>query len=135
VPSSLKLVLALVALGFAASIGSLALQHHEDKRRDEATASMLTGGDPRAGRQAIVRYGCGACHTIPGVPRADGQAAPSLDKIAVRAFLAGRLPNQPEQMIAWVRHPQAVNPGGGMPEMGVGERDGRDIAAYLYTLR
>ncbi|HEU4643044.1 MAG TPA: hypothetical protein VFS44_11365, partial [Gemmatimonadaceae bacterium] len=34
-------------------------------------AALATGGDPARGRQAIGRYGCGACHTIPGVQGAD----------------------------------------------------------------
>ena len=31
--------------------------------------------------------------------------------------------------------PRRVRPGTPMPEMGVTERDARDIAAYLYTLK
>jgi cytochrome c1 len=38
-------------------------------------------------------------------------------------------------MLRWIREPQEVSPGSVMPEMGVTEQDGRDIAAYLYTLR
>jgi cytochrome c1 len=38
-------------------------------------------------------------------------------------------------MIAWIRTPQSFEPGTVMPNMDVGERDARDIAAYLFTLR
>jgi cytochrome c len=38
-------------------------------------------------------------------------------------------------MIRWVQTPQAIDPKGGMPDMGVSDRQARDIAAYLYTLR
>jgi cytochrome c2 len=32
-------------------------------------ASIMTGGgDARAGRETILKYGCNACHTISGVP-------------------------------------------------------------------
>ncbi len=134
-PFSLRFTVALIVLGFAAAGVSLTVQKQQTQKQDTAAAAALTGGDPRAGKAAIVRYGCGACHSIPGVPRADGRTGPSLSKIASQGFLAGKLPNQPEAMIAWVRAPQTINPGGGMPDMGVGERDGRDIAAYLYTLR
>jgi cytochrome c2 len=133
-PSSLKLLLGLIGLGIALTLASLPIQRMEMKRRDEAAAAALTGGNPVAGKAAILRYRCGACHSIPGVPRADGQTGPSLAKIATRGFLAGRLPNAPAAMVAWVRAPQSINPGGGMPDLGVGDQEGRDIAAYLYTL-
>lgn len=34
----------------------------------------------------------------------------------------------------WLREPQRVNPDSAMPDLGVSERDARDMAAYLYTL-
>lgn len=98
-------------------------------------ARRLTGGDPVRGRAAIRAYGCHTCHEIPGVPGAAGRVGPSLEGVAVRMILAGRLPNDPENLMAWIRHPQRVQPGTVMPEMGVSEEAARDIAAYLYTLR
>lgn len=134
-PGSLKLAIGLIGLGFLAAVVSLQVQKLQTERADRAAASALTGGNPIAGKAAIVRYGCGACHAVPGVPRADGETGPSLAKIASRGFLAGKLPNRPEAMIAWIRAPQSISPGSGMPDMGVTAADGRDIAAYLYTLR
>ncbi|WP_375754880.1 c-type cytochrome [Corallococcus exercitus] len=99
------------------------------------TAVTLTGGDVERGKAALQHYGCGGCHVIPGVPGATGQVGPSLEGIALRTYLAGRLPNAPENMVRWVQHPQAVEPGNAMPELGVKDGDARDIAAYLYTLR
>lgn len=104
-------------------------------RQDEKTAAELTGGDPAAGRAAIGRYACGTCHEIPGIEGANGMIGPSLAKIADRTMLAGQLPNQPDNMIKWIRDPEAASPGTAMPDLGVTEKEGRDIAAYLYTLR
>lgn len=101
----------------------------------ERTAAAMTGGTPARGKEIIRRYGCEACHSIPGVAGARGQVGPPLDGIASRTYLAGRLPNTPENLLRWIRDPQQVEPGTAMPELGVTERDGRDIAAYLYTLR
>ena len=101
----------------------------------ERQAAAMTGGEPTRGKALIRKYGCQACHTIPGVSGADGTIGPPLDRIARRAYLAGRLPNEPRNMIRWIREPQDVSPGTAMPEMGISEQDGRDIAAYLYTLR
>jgi len=87
------------------------------------------------GRAAIERYGCGTCHTIPGVDNASALVGPPLTGIADRMILAGELPNTPENMIRWIREPQNVETNTLMPNLGVTERDARDIAAYLYTLR
>jgi cytochrome c1 len=38
-------------------------------------------------------------------------------------------------MTLWVRDPQRVSPGTAMPNLGVSEEDGRDLVAYLYTLK
>jgi cytochrome c len=117
------LVVALMLGGCAAD---------ESARKD---AALLTGGEPGRGPSAIGRYGCGSCHTIPNVNGANGLIGPPLTGIASRAYLAGRLTNSPDNMIRWIQHPQHVEPGNVMPEMGVTDADARDIAAFLYTLR
>jgi putative membrane protein len=98
------------------------------------TANAMTGGDATRGPDAIRRYGCATCHTIPGVPGAIGSIGPPLAQVARRSYVAGS-PNAPEHLVAWLQHPRRVRPGTPMPEMGVTERDARDIAAYLYTLK
>ena len=65
----------------------------------------------------------------------DGEVGPPLDRIAGRYYLAGHLQNTPANMVRWIQHPQQVEKGTAMPEMGVTDSDARDIAAYLYTLR
>lgn len=101
----------------------------------ERTAAMMTGGDPARGRLAIASYGCNGCHSVPGVPGPKGWVGPPLDRMGRRAYIAGHLPNTPENLVRWIRHPQQVHSGTVMQDLGVTERDGRDIAAYLYTLR
>jgi cytochrome c oxidase assembly factor CtaG len=98
-------------------------------------ARTLTGGEPDRGVAAIGRYGCGSCHTIPGIRGATGSVGPPLAAIASRGYLAGQLSNSPSNMMRWIQHPQHVERGTAMPEMGVTENDARDITAYLYTLR
>jgi cytochrome c1 len=87
------------------------------------------------GRAQIQRYGCGACHEIPGVDGATGLVGPPLGTIADRMYLAGQLPNNADNMIRWIREPQKVESGTNMPNLNVSEREARDITAYLYTLR
>jgi len=92
-------------------------------------AAELTGGNPDRGPDAIGRYGCAACHDIPGITRADAQVGPPLDRVAGRYYLAGRLQNTPGNMVRWIQHPQQVEQGTAMPDMGVTDSDARDIVA------
>ena len=105
---------------------------HEDP---SASARRLTGGDPERGRHAALHHGCASCHEIPGVPGARATIGPSLRGLAGRATLAGRYSNSPAALEAWIQHPQALQPGNIMPDVGVSDADARDLAAYLYTLR
>lgn len=95
----------------------------------------VPGGDVHRGRVAIQRYGCGACHIIPGVAGANSPAGPPLIQFGGRSVVGGRLPNTPANLIAWLQNPQAIAPGSAMPNLGVTEADARDIAAYLLSLR
>jgi cytochrome c len=92
-----------------------------------------TGGNPRTGKQLIQHFGCGSCHTIPGVPGATATVAPSLDKVKCRQFLAGRLSNTPQNLQRWIRKPRSVDAKTAMPDVGLDEQQARDIAAYLYS--
>lgn len=94
--------------------------------------SAATRGHPARGARAILGYGCGACHVIPGVREARGMVGPPLSDFARRAYVAGRVPNTPDNLIAWIRRPDSLEPGTVMPSLGVSEQDARDIAAYLY---
>jgi putative membrane protein len=99
-----------------------------------STAAAMTGGDAMRGRDTMRTYGCATCHTIPGVDGAIGSVGPPLTQVARRSYVAGA-PNTPDRLVQFLRHPRRVRPGTPMPELGVTERDARDIAAYLYTLR
>lgn len=95
----------------------------------------IAGADAERGHSAIARYGCGACHRIPGVAGARGLVGPPLDHFGERALIAGQLPNRPSTLVAWIVDPPALIPATGMPDMDVAPADARDIAAYLYSLQ
>jgi cytochrome c2 len=84
------------------------------------------------GRRLIASYGCGSCHTIPGVPGANSMVAPPLKCFHQRTYIAGRLANNKENLIQWIQNPQQIDPGNAMPDLGVKEDEASDIAAYLY---
>jgi cytochrome c oxidase assembly factor CtaG/cytochrome c2 len=98
-------------------------------------AGVMVGGDAERGAKAIRRYGCASCHSIPGIRAAQAIVGPPLAGIAGRSYVAGVLSNTPEHMMQWLQNPQAVDNKTAMPNMGVTERDARDIATYLYTLK
>jgi cytochrome c551/c552 len=117
----------LVAL---AVLGTAACSH------GEADAAALTqGGDAARGKALIRQYGCGSCHTIPRVPGAVAIVGPNLQGIATRAYIAGVVPNVPQNMMQWIMNPPAVDSKTAMPNLHVTAADARDIAAYLYTLQ
>lgn len=103
--------------------------------RGRPPARQVPGGDEDHGRLALASHGCGSCHIIPGVDGAVGLAAGPLDHFAERAFVAGVLPNNADNLVRWIVDPQAVNERTAMPNLGVTESHARDMAAYLYTLR
>jgi cytochrome c2 len=106
-----------------------------DRERADSVGMQLTGADPAHGRAAAKAYGCGSCHTIQGVPGANALVGPPLQGLAKRAYIAGVLPNTPDNLVLWIKDPQGVSPRTAMPNLGVADADARAIASYLYTLR
>jgi cytochrome c oxidase assembly factor CtaG/cytochrome c2 len=125
VHSATRTLLVLFLLGTLAACGTSA----------QKEAEAMTGGSVSRGKTAINKYGCAACHTIPGIDNAVATVGPPLTQIARRQYLGGHLVNTPENMMKWLQHPQQIDPKNAMPEMGVTDQDARDIAAFLYTLR
>jgi cytochrome c len=91
--------------------------------------------DPNHGKQLIDQYGCTTCHIIPGIEGAKGMIGPSLEHVATRPILAGKLPNSPASLTQYIQNPQASDPTNSMPNLGVKPDEARDIAAYLGTLK
>jgi cytochrome c len=94
---------------------------------------LVGGGDAQRGQTLIEKYGCGSCHQIPGIERADGRVGPSLDDFEKLRYIAGRLPNNPENARRWIENPKRIEPGTVMPGLGVTDDEARDIVAYLYS--
>ena len=111
-----------------------------------ATACLLAGcdsdpkpppgvaGDPGLGKLALTQYACQSCHKIPGVIGSDTFVCRPLEGLGKRPFIAGNLLNNQANLMRWIRDPQAIDPTTAMPNLGVSEKDARDISAYLLTL-
>jgi cytochrome c len=121
---ALQLTLALLIMFFlSACSGKL---NGVPEPRPSSKASI------EAGRRLIIRYGCGACHSIPGVPGARTTVGPPLAQFYEQTYIAGQLPNTEENLIRWIQNPQQIVPGDAMPDLGVTADEAKDIAAYLY---
>lgn len=134
-PSSLRLLIVLIVVSVAAAVASIVTQKWESRDEGRMVAEQITGGSVAAGKAAYRRYGCGGCHALNSITGVNGEVGPSLAKIATRSEIASHFANTPQNMVQWLQHPQQMLPGNGMPDMGVTDRDARDIAAYLYTNR
>jgi cytochrome c1 len=106
-----------------------------DGRATGLSFSVPTGGVAYNGAQVIALKNCGSCHTIPGIQGAKGVVGPPLLFFGRRTFIAGQLPNTPENLVRWIRSPQSVEPDTAMPNLGLTDQQARDVAAYLYQLR
>lgn len=105
------------------------------KQSISRTESANANPDPQRGAIALHQYACTSCHRVPGVIGANAHVGPPLEGVASRKYLAGRLPNTPENLVRWIRDPRSVNTATLMPNLDVSEGHARDIAAYLATLK
>ena len=102
---------------------------------DVSLDRRVDGGDIARGKIQIVSYGCGSCHTIPGIAGAQGEVGPPLAAWSRRRIIAGEVANTPANLITWITVPESIEPGVAMPNLGVSDSQARDIAAYLYSLK
>jgi mono/diheme cytochrome c family protein len=119
----------------AAEYDAMSRRAAQVESRKSKVESVAGPGDPRRGVLAMQQYACTTCHTIPGMVGAAAHVGPPLAGIGDRKFLGGRLPNSPENMVRWIRHPREISPQSLMPDLGVTEEHARDMAAYLLTLK
>jgi cytochrome c len=136
-PAAAKMLLHMLGRGTGtiAIIAALwiASQVWMAQQEADAVARALTGGNPANASLLATRYGCGGCHTIPGLPGAEGQVGPPLGGLRQRVFVAGVLPNTADNLINWIVEPRRYSSRSAMPETGIGPEGARDIAAYLYA--
>ncbi len=95
------------------------------------------GGDPNVGKQLIQTGACPACHTIPGIPNANGTVGPNLGGVASRPTIAGgAVPNNgPDDLKRWIMDPPGLKPGTIMPNLHLTDEQATNIVAYLETLK
>jgi cytochrome c2 len=131
-PRSALAVFVLLLLAIAAGYAGYT---YKEMRQREQLAEGLTGGHIDRAEAHFIHYGCAGCHTIPGISRANGLVGPQLSSISRRVYIAGMLPNSPDNLVRWIVNPREVNPKTAMPVTGISKDEARDVAAYLYSLQ
>src|SRR5947209_19663861 len=96
---ALTFISSIVLIGAIAAAAAGILKERE---RQTHRAVALTGGDPEKAMPAIIRYGCAACHDIPGARMPGGRAAPPLADVTQRIYLGGAVNNTPENLVRWI---------------------------------
>ena len=97
--------------------------------------STACSSDAERGRELAQQYQCGSCHIIPGVNGANGTVAVTLKSFGRRAYIAGHVPNNDQNLTRWIIDPPSLVPGTLMPKMGVTPGDAKVLTAYLMQLR
>ncbi len=101
-------------------------------------APQVEPGSPAAeGAQIIASKPCIGCHTIPGIPGANGNVGPNLAGVASRTKIAGGAVNNtgPDDLKKWIMNPPALKPGTIMPDLGLTDDEATKIVAYLELLK
>jgi len=89
----------------------------------------------RTGEQLFMSSGCSSCHQLRGTS-ATGTVGPDLTHVATRTSLAAlTIPNDPAELAAWIRNPQAIKPGVRMPDLGLSPQKVNALVAYLDELK
>jgi cytochrome c1 len=86
------------------------------------------------GKLALRMYVCHACHAIPDITGPQPHVGPPLAGFAGGQLIAGRFANTRANLVAWIRHPQRIDPRTAMPDLAVSQAHAEEMAAYLWTL-
>jgi mono/diheme cytochrome c family protein len=129
-----KRIMLVAVLVASAAAGVAAYAYGVERAREKKDLAVaLTRGNPALAASHMIYFGCGGCHTIPGVPGARGLVGPPLNGAKNRMYLGGVVENTPKNLIQWIVDPRALDPKSAMPKTGISEAQARDVAAYLYA--
>jgi cytochrome c1 len=120
----------VLAIGFA---GYMTWHEFRRERQRDQFAAAVVNGNAAAAPAFMRTYGCAGCHEIRGIRGPGGRIGPPLTKVGERVYLAGMLPNTPDNLVRWIVNPKGVNPQTAMPVTGISEREARDVAAFLLA--
>lgn len=87
------------------------------------------------GEKYFASQQCSSCHTVGGTSFV-GVVGPNLTNLAQRQMIAGNLlPNDAQDLAAWLKDPQAVKPGSLMPNLHLSPDKIKALVAFLQSLK
>jgi cytochrome c oxidase subunit 2 len=113
------------------------VQSPEDFKKWVAAQKLDASSDSliEAARARFLSLSCVNCHTVSGTS-ASGTFGPDLSHLMSRGTLgSGVISNEPENLRAWVKDPQAIKPGNLMPNMQLDSRELNEVVTYLSSLK
>jgi cytochrome c len=119
-----------ILTAFSSLIGIAACSTAQNQSEPPTTKAQVEHG-----KYLVLFHGCETCHDIPDIHGVRGSIGPSLKHFATKYYLAGELPNSPENLRRWIQHPHSINSRTVMPDMNVTDDDAADIALFLETLQ
>lgn len=89
----------------------------------------------QAGKKWVAAYGCINCHQIPGVGGLTNDLGPPLGAWSQQKYIAGRIPNTPENLTKWLLAPHGVEKETAMPDLNLSPAEARSITIFLFSLK
>ncbi len=87
------------------------------------------------GKSFFISKACVGCHTIQGMPEAQGKVGPELTHQASNSLILGILPNTEENLKEYLKDPAKVKPGSLMPNQYLTDSEIEALVAFLLTLK
>lgn len=92
-------------------------------------------GSTEDGKAVFISKACTGCHTVEGIPQAQGKVGPDLTHQAGRSLIAGTLPRSDENMRKWLSDPLAVKSVALMPNQNLTDDEIDALIVFLQTLK
>lgn len=102
---------------------------------EETPKGTLAENNAENGRALFISKACSGCHTLQGIPEAQGKVGPELTHQASNPMIAGVLPNTEENLKKFLKNPSAVKPGALMPNQGLTDSEIDALVTFLRTLK
>jgi cytochrome c oxidase subunit II len=104
-------------------------------QKQAPTQDASLSGDADEGRRVFNRTACINCHTITGSV-ANGHFGPDLTHLMARETIgSGAVPNNAQNLRAWIQNPATFKPGVLMPAMNLSDKELNAVTAYMQSLR
>lgn len=101
---------------------------------EDASCPPAVDAQPYSIEQAQItlrQYACDTCHIIENMVGPTTHVGPPLREFYRRKYIAGVLPNTPENLVRWIMDPEGVSPHTLMPDLEVSEAHARTMTRYL----